>query len=73
MDWTGCKLVEIDPEKAGGTPVVRGTRVPADVVLIDEEYGRTPEQTHGSFPTLSLATIRQLRAFAHSHKAQLHP
>ncbi len=73
MDWTGCNLVEIDPEKVGGTPVVKGTRVPADVVLVDEEYGRTPEQTHGSFPTLPVATIRQLRAFAHSREPQLQP
>ncbi len=71
MDWSGCNLVEIDPERVGGTPVVKGTRIPADVVLVDEEYGRTPEQTHGSFPTLPIATIRQLRAFAHSKKPQL--
>ncbi len=73
MDWSGCDLVEIDPEKVGGTPVVKGTRVPAEVVLVDEEYGRTPEQTHTSVPTLPLATIRELRAFAHSHQVQLQP
>jgi uncharacterized protein (DUF433 family) len=68
MDWSGCDLVEIDPEKVGGTPVVRGTRVPVDVVLVDEEYGRTPKQTHSSFPTIPVDTIRELRAFAHSQK-----
>lgn len=73
MDWTGCEFVEIDPEKVGGAPVVKGTRVPADVVLIDEEHGRTPEQTHTSFPTIPVATILALRAFAHSHRAQLQP
>jgi uncharacterized protein (DUF433 family) len=73
MDWTGCNLVEIDPEKVCGTPVVKGTRVPADVVLVDEEYGRTAEQTHNSFPTLPVTTINQLRAFAHSRKPQLQP
>jgi uncharacterized protein (DUF433 family) len=71
MDWSDCDLVEIDPEKVAGEPVVRGTRVPAEVVLIDEEYGRTPEQTHASFPTLDLQTIRDLLAFAHSHEPQL--
>jgi uncharacterized protein (DUF433 family) len=73
MGWTGCDLVETDPDKAGGKPVVKGTRVPAEVVLIDEEHGRTPEDTHRSFPTLSLATIRALRAFAHSRHPQLQP
>jgi uncharacterized protein (DUF433 family) len=72
MDWTGCNLVEVDPEKVAGQPVVRGTRVPADVVLIDAEYGRTPEETHASFPTLDLQTIRALLAFAHSHAPQFH-
>jgi uncharacterized protein (DUF433 family) len=71
MDWSGCELVEIDPEKVAGQPVVRGTRVPADVVLVDEQYGRTPEQTHASFPTLEIHTIHALLAFAHSHEAQL--
>ena len=61
MDGTGCDLVEVDPERVAGQPVVKGTRVPADVVLIDEEYGRTPEQTHASFPTLD---IHALLAFA---------
>ena len=70
MDWSDCDLVEVDPEKVAGQPVVKGTRVPADVVLIDEAYGRTPEQTHASFPTLELHTIRALLAFAHSHAPQ---
>ena len=72
MDWSGCDLVEVDPEKVGGQPVVKGTRVPAEVVLIDEEYGRTPEQTHASFPTLGVPTIRSLLAFAHAREPQLY-
>ena len=72
-DWTGCDLVEIDPDKVAGQPVIRGTRIPAEVILIDEDYGRTPEQTHDSFPTLSIQTIRALRAFAHSQDLQSQP
>jgi hypothetical protein len=45
MDWTVRDLVEVDSGKVAGQPVVRGTRVPADVVLIDEQCGRAPEQT----------------------------
>src|SRR5262249_31559145 len=69
MDWTGCDLVETDPEKVGGKPVVKGTRVPSEVVLIDEEHGRTPEETHRSFPTVSVAKIRALLTFAHSRQS----
>lgn len=71
MDWTGCELVETVPGKVAGQPVVKGTRIPADVVLVDEEHGRTPEQTHASFPSLPVATIHALRAFAHTRKPQL--
>jgi uncharacterized protein (DUF433 family) len=68
MDWTDCDLVEEVPGKVGGRPVIKGTRIEPDVVLVDEEYGRTPEQTHASFPTLSVETILAIRAFAHKHQ-----
>lgn len=64
MDWTDCDLVERVPGKMGGRPVIKGTRIEPETVLIDEEYGRTPEQTHESFPTLSVETIKAIRAFA---------
>ena len=70
MNWHDCDLVETDPDKVGGQPVVKGTRVPADVVLIDEQYGRTPDQTHYSFPTVPVETIEALLAFAHSRQFQ---
>ena len=54
--------------KDGGRPVVKGTRIEPDVIIVDEEYGRTPEQTHESYPTLSLDTILRIRAFAHRHQ-----
>ena len=30
MDWTHCPVVESDPEKLGGTPILKGSRMPAD-------------------------------------------
>ena len=68
MDWTGCDVVEQAPGKVGGKPVVKGTRIEPDVILIDEECGRTAEQTHAGFPTLSLDAILKIRAFAHKHQ-----
>jgi uncharacterized protein (DUF433 family) len=68
MDWTGCDEIEQVPGKVGGRPVIRGTRVEPDVILIDEEYGRTPEQTHASFPTVPVDTILKVRAFARKHQ-----
>jgi uncharacterized protein (DUF433 family) len=66
--WADCDLVKRVTGKAGGRPVIKGTRIEPDVILTDEEYGRTPEQTHASFPTLPINTIRAIRAFAHKHQ-----
>lgn len=71
MEWTECDLVERVDGKMGGSPVIKGTRIEPEVILVDEEYGRTPEQTHASYPTLSIDTILKIRAFAHRHQPVL--
>ncbi len=68
MTWDDCELIEQVSGKVGGRPVIRGTRIEPEVILVDEEYGRTPEQTHASFPTLSVDTILKVRAFARKHQ-----
>jgi hypothetical protein len=37
MDWSGCEIVEINPRKVSGAPIVKGTRVQADE--ISENFG----------------------------------
>jgi uncharacterized protein (DUF433 family) len=73
VDWSECDLVESVAGKVGGRPVVKGTRIPADTILTDEELGATVEETRESFPSLSLDTIRRIRAYGHSHKPLLQP
>ncbi len=68
IDWTECELVERVPGRCGGRPTILGTRIEPGVILVDEEYGRTPEQTHESFPELSVEAIQRLRSFAHEHQ-----
>jgi uncharacterized protein (DUF433 family) len=72
-DWSECDLAESIAGEPGGSPVVKGTRIPADTILTDEELGATAEETLGSFPSLSLDTIRRIRAYGHSHKPVLQP
>ena len=67
MDWTDCNLVEVDPEKLGGTPVVRGTRVAADTIVQDYELGSPIDEIHENFPSVPVSTIRQLIAFVQVH------
>lgn len=71
IDWSECDLVERVPGRCGGRPTIRGTRIEPGVVIIDEESGRTPEQTHMSFPELPVDAIQRLRAFARDHQLTL--
>lgn len=71
MNWTECELIEQLPGKVGGRPVIKGTRIVPDLILTEDEVGRTPEQTHADFPTLPVDMILKIRAFAHKHQLQL--
>jgi len=33
MDWSGCELVEMNPRKVSGVPILKGTRVQADAIV----------------------------------------
>ena len=68
MDWLECEEIEAVPGKMGGRPVVKGTRIEPELILTEEEYGRTPEETHSDFPTLSIDSILKVRAFARRHQ-----
>lgn len=53
MNKVGHNLVEIDPEKLGGTPVFRGTRVPIQNLFDSLESGESVEQFIEQYPTVS--------------------
>ena len=61
MDWLECEEIEAVPGKMGGRPVVKGTRLEPELILTEEEYGRTPEETHADFPTLSVDVVVKAR------------
>ncbi len=46
-------LVEIDPEKLGGTPVFRGTRVPIRNLFDCLEGGESLDEFLDQFPTVT--------------------
>ncbi|HEY1934103.1 MAG TPA: DUF433 domain-containing protein [Acetobacteraceae bacterium] len=39
IDWTECTLIETVPGKMSGAPVLRGTRVRPDDLLVNREEG----------------------------------
>lgn len=53
MNGLDHNLVEIDPEKLGGTPVFRGTRVPIQNLFDCLETGETIEQFLKQYPTVN--------------------
>jgi uncharacterized protein (DUF433 family) len=70
MDWTGCDLVERVPGKVSGKPLVKGTRILADQVVEDAALGSSIEEIAENYPSLPIAKIRKLLAFARSHQPQ---
>jgi uncharacterized protein (DUF433 family) len=39
LDWSNCPLVEVDPLRVGGRPVVKGTRMPVEDIIANYEHG----------------------------------
>lgn len=39
LDWSQCAIVEIDPLRVSGRPVIKGTRMPAEDIIANYEYG----------------------------------
>jgi len=63
MDWSGCDMVEINPRKVSGVPVVKGTRVQADAIVENYEGGSEIEEIAENF-AIPETTIRGLLEFA---------
>jgi uncharacterized protein (DUF433 family) len=68
MDWTGCELVEVIPGKVSGRPLVKGTRIPADVIVENFEAGSPVEEIVENYPSLSMETVKTLVSFAQSRR-----
>jgi uncharacterized protein (DUF433 family) len=64
MDWSGCDLVEVIEGKVSGLPLVKGTRVPADVIVSNFLSGSPVEEVAENYPSVTRATIELLLEFA---------
>ena len=70
MDWSGCELVEVIPGKHSGDPLVKGTRIPADLVLDLFDSGCRIEEMLEDYPSLTPAIVSGMVAFAHARQVQ---
>ena len=58
--------IEIDPRRCGGTPVVKGTRIPVAVILDQLAQGETWESVLEGYPELTREDIQAAIVFAKS-------
>jgi uncharacterized protein (DUF433 family) len=56
--------IEIDPRRCGGSPVVKGTRIPVTVILEQLAGGDTWESLLEGYPELTREDIQTVLLFA---------
>jgi uncharacterized protein (DUF433 family) len=71
MDWSDCPLVEVDPLKMHGVPILKGTRMQADSIVENYEDGSPVEEISENF-RIPEETIRAILAFAHQKQGLAH-
>jgi uncharacterized protein (DUF433 family) len=64
--------IEVNPDIMDGKPVVRGTRVPVELVLRKLGAGMLPEAILVDHPRLTLEDINAAQAFAADYLADEH-
>jgi uncharacterized protein (DUF433 family) len=67
IDWTLCPLVEVNPRVLSGAPVLRGTRMPANAIIDNFEYGLSIAEISEQFE-VSEDRIRAILSYAESHR-----
>ena len=61
--------IEVNPEIMGGKPVIRGTRIPVELVLRKLGAGMSADAILADHPRLTLDDIRAAQAFAADYLA----
>jgi uncharacterized protein (DUF433 family) len=56
--------IEIDPRRCGGSPVIKGTRIPVAVILDHLAAGQSWESILARFPGLTADDVRAAIEFA---------
>ena len=69
MDYR--KIITIEPDKRGGKPCIRGTRMTVTDVLEYLAGGMTQEELLAEFPDLTADDIRACLAFAADRERKL--
>lgn len=57
-------LVEVNPKKLGGKPVIKGTRIPVELVLQYVNDGATLDEILEDYPHLSRIVLQEIMELA---------
>jgi len=57
-------LVEVNPRKLGGKPVIKGTRIPVELVLQYVNDGATLEEILEDYPHVSRIALQEILKLA---------
>ena len=71
IDWSGCPLVEVKPGVHSGAPVLRGTRMPANAIVDNFDYGMSVSEIAEQFE-LQPDRVQAIVTYAQSHRVA-HP
>lgn len=68
LDWSKCDLVEVDPSRVSGRPVLKGTRMPVEDIVANYEYGVSVHEISRQFG-IDCEIVRDLLTYAERHHA----
>jgi uncharacterized protein (DUF433 family) len=71
IDWSQCSLVAVDPLVLSGAPVLRGTRMPANAIIDNYDYGMSVAEISEQFEVPE-ESILAILTYAKSHRVA-HP
>lgn len=71
IDWSACLLVEVNPRVQSGASVLRGTRMPANTIVDNIDYGMSVAEMSEQFE-VPQDRIQAILASAESHR-HAHP
>lgn len=71
IDWSECSLVEIKPEVLGRAPVLLGTRMPANAIVDNFDFGVSPIEIAEQFE-LPLDRVEAILNYAQGHRIAHH-
>ena len=72
IDWSSCPLVEIDPSRVSGRPVIKGTRLPVEDIIANYEYGVSISEISTQFQ-IPATIIKELLSYVERRHALARP